>query len=105
LVISYIKKIKKMDFKQILLMTIPVLLITLWKFLNNSINTAKELAAHAVISLVFAIYFVPVIVNYYNLAQDVAYVLVAIFTIIAGKLVTIIEKRIPEKINEKIDKL
>jgi hypothetical protein len=67
--------------------------------------SAKIIASKVILSIIIAMFFVPAIMDWFNLSLQIGLGLAALLAMISEQVVDIIEKTIPKKLNDKIDKL
>ena len=94
-----------MDFKNYLFLSLAALLTTIFKLLKGANMSAKIIASKVILSIIIAMFFVPAIMDWFNLSLQIGLGLAALLTMISEQVVDIIEKTIPKKLNDKIDKL
>ena len=94
-----------MDFKNYLFLTVAAIFTTAFKVLRGHDLSAKTIAMKLILAIIIAVFFVPAIMEWFDLSLRVGLGLAALLTMISEQVVDIIEKKIPEKINQKIDKV
>ncbi len=94
-----------MDFKNYLFLSAAALLTTIFKVLKGFDMSAKIIASKVILSIIIAMFFVPAIMDWMNFSLQIGLGLAALLTMISEQVVDIIEKTIPKKLNDKIDKL
>ena len=94
-----------MEFKNYLFLAIAAVLTTLFKILRGIKMSAKIIASKVILSIIIAMFFVPAIMEWFNLSLQIGLGLAALFTMISEQVVDIIEKTIPKKITDKINKI
>jgi uncharacterized membrane protein YagU involved in acid resistance len=94
-----------MEFKNYLFLTIAAIFTTAFKILRGVNMSAKIIASKVIFSIIISVFFVPAIMDWFGLSLQVGLGLAALLTMISEQVVDIIEKTIPKKLNDKIDKL
>jgi len=94
-----------MEFKNYLFLTIAAIFTTAFKILRGVNMSAKIIASKVIFSIIIAVFFIPAIMEWFKLSLQVGLGLAALLTMISEQIVDIIEKTIPKKLNDKIDKL
>jgi hypothetical protein len=92
-----------MDFKNYLFLAVAAIFTTAFKLLRGDDHSSKNIALKLMIALIIAIFFVPAIMEWFDLSVRIGLGLTALLTMISEQVVDIIEKNIPQKLKDKID--
>jgi hypothetical protein len=94
-----------MEFKDYLYYAGAGLLALLYKVLKETGKSARYFATQAVLAIFMCMVLAPAISEYYELSVRMTSGLSGILVLFGSKILDVIEKKLPEKINEKIDKI
>jgi hypothetical protein len=94
-----------MDFKNNLIIAFPALLALLYRLVKDTGKSARYFLSLIILAIFMSLIIVPAISEYYSLSLRMTSGLSGILVLFAPTIIDIIEKRLPQKLNEKIDKL
>lgn len=94
-----------MDFKNYLFLALAGIFTTGFKLLKGNDRSARNIALKVMIALIIALFFIPAIMEWFDISIRIGLGITALFTMISEQVVDIIEKKIPQKLNDKIDNL
>ena len=94
-----------MDFKNYLFLSLAGIFTTGFKLLKGNDHSARNIALKVMIALIIALFFIPAIMEWFDLSIKIGLGLTALFTMISEQVVDIIEKKVPQKLNDKINRL
>ena len=95
----------KMEFKQYIIMAVGGIVTTAFKLLRGQDYTTKNIAMKILIGLIISVMIIPAVMEYFNLSVKIGLALTCFSTMCSEALIDIVEKKLPKKLEDKIDSL
>jgi hypothetical protein len=94
-----------MDIKNNLIIAFPALLALLYRLVTDTGKSARYFLSLIILAIFMSMVIAPAAGEHYDLSLRMTSGLSGILVLFAPTIIDIIEKKLPQKLNDKIDKL
>lgn len=91
------------DFREVVWLLGSAFLALIYIVLKDAKTSARHIAALSVMALFISVFLVPAVAEYYELTTKMSSGLSGLLVLFGTKIIDALNKKIPEKIKEKID--
>lgn len=94
-----------MNYKEYIYLVIAGLFTAAFKLIRENTSEARTIALSVMVSILVVVFMVPALMDYFKLSLRIGLGLAVTLTLISDKLIYLLEKKLPKKLEDKIDKL